>query len=238
MFKHGFFYVLAGICLFACNGGDELPNPDTDIPFVRDHFAADGLGNSYLTGFDQVSQRNRDPFIQKNDSKGARMWRLRYEETLVSGRGTLLAWHEGKLFAVFTTDADSAGITSITRHQALPGAFEGVFQSSYGSRGGPRVSIVAEIDTETGKIKKGTFLASRLTDGNTNYLLVDQIGFSQGKIVLRAMSGMWPPGVGTSYVRFPGLTDADAIEGIFYLRYELNPDFTAITKAEVLQEPF
>lgn len=226
------------VLLTACSDDSGNPILDDDVPFVTDHFVIDAAGNTYLTGFDQVSRNNQDPFIHKKNSRGETIWRVRYEETTLDGRGVLLAINEGKLYAVMTVDGGSTADNSITKHQVMPGAFEGVFQAIYGVGGGPRVSLVMEIDTETGKIKKGTFITARLTDGNTNTLLVGQIGFSNGKIVLRAGAAAWPPGAGTSYVRFPNISDADRIEDAFWLRYEIEPDFSRITKADLLQSRF
>jgi hypothetical protein len=231
-----FIFTLLGFA--SCVDDSSDPSTTSDIPFVTDHFVVDEAGNTYLTGFDQISSNNQDPFIHKKNSRGETIWRLRYEETPVDGRGVLLAWNAGKLYAVMTVDGGSTTATSITRHQVLPGAFEGVFQAGYGVRGGPRVSLVMEIDTETGKIRKGTFITARLTDGNTNTLLVRQIGFSEGRLVLRAVAGAWPTGAGTSYVRFPNISDADRIEDAFWLRYEMEPDFSRISKAELLQSTF
>ncbi|WP_040479777.1 hypothetical protein [Mariniradius saccharolyticus] len=232
------FWVITLFLFASCSDDSGNPNTENDIPFVTDHFAVDAAGNTYLAGFDQVSSNNQDPFIHKKNSRGETLWRLRYEETPVDGRAVLVAWNEGRLYAVMTVDGGSVTTNSITRHQVVPGAFEGVFQSGYGVGGGPRVSLVMEIDTETGKIKKGTFITARLTDGNTNALLVPQIGFSNGRIVLRAVAAAWPPGAGTSYVRFPNISDADRIEDAFWLRYEMELDFSRISKADLLQSTF
>jgi hypothetical protein len=238
MKSYPFIWIFILLSFGSCVEDSGGSGTENDIPFVTDHFAVDDAGNTYLTGFDQVSSTNQDPFIHKKNSRGETIWRLRYEETPVNGRGILLAWHDGKLFVVMTVDRGSLSPKSITLHQAMPGAFDGVFQSMYGQGGGQIVSLVMEINPETGKIMKGTFITSRLTDGITNILVVRQIGFSNGEIVLRAAAGSWPPGVGTSYVRFPNISDADRIEDAFWLRYEMEPDFSRITKADLQQSTF
>lgn len=225
------------LAVFACQ---EKENPliFKDLDFSAANAVNDQQGNQYTTGFDQVTSINQDPFIHKKDASGNTVWRLRYEETPVDGRGLLLGWFEGRLFAVFSVDGGSTSQYYINAHQVKAGAFNNVFQSGYERGGGPKVSVVCEIDPNNGQIIKGTFLTARLNNGNTNSLQVRKIAYKNGFLYLKATSAAWPPGVGTRYVRMPDIDDSDRIDNAFWLYYELKDDFSEIVRAELLRERF
>lgn len=233
------FYFLIHLILavFACQE-KENPSLFNDLDFAVSNAIHDGQGNQYITGFDQVSPINQDPFIQKKDASGNTLWRLRYEETPVDGRGLLLAWFEGRLFAVFYVDGGSTSLAYINAHQVRPGAFSNVFQSGYERGGGPKVSVVCEINPNDGKILKGTFLTARLNNGNTNTLQVRKLAYKNGVLHLKATSAAWPPGVGSRYIRMPDIEDSDRIDNAFFLYYEIKDDFSEIIKARLLRERF
>jgi hypothetical protein len=235
---------LAGVfglfCFYACETGIEGPQSDPSLNIVlsKDTEVTDNQGYTYKIGYDQVSSINQDPYIRKTNSNGETVWRIRYEETPVDGRGTVIAFVEGKLLAVFTLDGGSTDSKYLNKHQILDGAFSGVFQSGYEKGGGPKVSILCEIDPESGKIKKGSFVTARLTNGNTNSLTIREIGINNGKIAFRVAAAAWPPGVGNKYIRMPDITDADRIDNAFLIYYEMEADFSAIIKATLLRESF
>jgi hypothetical protein len=209
--------------LFSCNSENEEPiSPiDDQIEFSRNKEVTDGEGNVYKIGYDQVSSINQDPFIQKTNSSGQTIWRHRYEETPVDGRGTVIAMSGNRLYAVFTVDGGSTDAKYLNKHKVMSGAFSGVFQSGYEKGGGPRVSILCEIDPESGMIKKGAFITARLSNGNTNSLNIKDIGFQDGNVAFRIEAAAWPPGVGKSYVKMPDITDADRINNAFLIYYEM-----------------
>lgn len=235
---------LAGVfglcCFYSCQSGIEGPQTDPNLndALSKDTEAIDNHGNVYKIGFDQVSSINQDPYIRKTNSDGETVWRIRYEETPVDGRGTVIAFIDGKLLAVFTLDGGSTDSKYLNRHHVMEGAFNGVFQSGYERGGGPKVSILCEIDPESGKIKKGSFVTARLTNGNSNSLVIKEIGVNQGKIAFKVSAAAWPPGVGNKYIRMPDITDADRINNAFLIYYEMEADFSAITKADLLRESF
>jgi hypothetical protein len=235
---------LAGIfglfCFFSCQSGIEGPQQDPNLNIVLSKATEviDSNGNTYKIGFDQVSSINQDPFILKTKPNGETVWKIRYEETPVDGRGTVIAFEEGKLMAVFTLDGGSNDSKYLNKYQVWEGAFNGVFQSGYEKGGGPKVSVICEIDPETGKIKKGSFVTARLTNGNTNSLTIKEIGMNKGKIAFRVSAAAWPPGVGSKYIRIPDITDADRINNAFLIYYEMEADFSAISKATLLRESF
>ena len=95
-------------CFYACESGIEGPQPEPNLNIVlsKDTEVSDNRGNTYKIGYDQVSSINQDPYIRKTNSNGETVWRIRYEETPVDGRGTVIAFEEGKLLAVFTLDGE------------------------------------------------------------------------------------------------------------------------------------
>ncbi len=235
---------LAGIIgLFnICSCQSEIEGPQYDqnstVVLSKGTEVQDAQGNTFKIGYDQVSSINQDPFILKTKPNGEIVWKIRYEETPVDGRGTVIAFEEGKLLAVFTVDGGSNDGKYLNKSQVLEGAFDGVFQSGYEKGGGPKVSVICEIDPETGKIKKGSFMTARLANGNTNSLIIKEIGMNKGKIAFRVSAAAWPPGVGSRYVRIPDITDADRINNAFLIYYEMEADFSAISKATLLRESF
>lgn len=239
MIKNRLFYlsILIGGNFFSCEEKQQ-PRLGSDIDFSTATAVVDGQGNQYSIGFDQVSNINQDPFIHKRNAAGETVWRLRYEETPVDGRGVVIGWFEGRLFAVFSVDGGSTSSSFINAHQVKEGAFSRVFQSGYERGGGPKVSVICEIDPQDGKIIKGTFLTARLNNGNTNTLNVRKIAYQNGILFLKANSAAWPPSVGTRYIRMPDIDDSDRIDNAFWLYYELKDDFSEIVKAELLREKF
>lgn len=226
--------------LYSCSSESENPViPVTDpLEFSRSKEVTDMQGNVYKIGYDQVSSINQDPFIQKIGADGQTLWRHRYEETPVDGRGTVIGLFGDKLYAVFTVDGGSTDAKYLNKHKVMTGAFSAVFQSGYEKGGGPRVSILCEIDPETGMIKKGAFITARLSNGNTNSLNIKDIGYKDGNVAFRIEAAAWPPGIGKSYVKMPDITDADRINNAFLIYYEMKGDFSEITKAILLKEPY
>lgn len=195
----------------------------------------DKAGNTYTVGFDQVSSINQDPFVEKRNNQGTVVWRHRYEETPVDGKAICITLdRDEKPHVVFTVDGGSNLQSYITRHKVEAQAFNAVFQSGYGTGGGPAVSVIARLNPETGLIEKGTFLTARLTNGNTNTLRIEAIGVQAGgNMMLRGRSAAWPPGKGSTYARFPNITDEDRVDGAFLLQYTLNPSMNEILDAKL-----
>lgn len=197
---------------------------------------ADASGNVYTIGFDQVSSNNQDPFIRKEDSGGNLIWKLNYESTGVDGRGTnIFIDGSGNIWATFTVDGGSNSNDYITQKEVEAGAFTSVYANSYGSGGGPKATILAQINPTTGKIIKGTFLTARLTSGKTNTLRIKKIGIKNGNIAVFTESAAWPPGEGTFYDRFPNITNADRINGAFKVYYEFQTDLSEILVAKIFR---
>ena len=102
--------------------------------------------------------------------------------------------------------------------------------------GGAKVSIIARLDPDTGKIDKGTFITARKNDGKTNGLRILGLEMNEGRLAFSADTAAWPPGEGTDYTRFPDITDADRIDNSFKMYYEMDTDLRTMTKAILKRE--
>lgn len=226
------------MAVISCNDDDTSPNDGhtnginvPDGEFSSEQVAIDSEGNTYSIGFDQVSNINQDPFIHKQNADGETVWRLRYEETPVDGRGRMIAFLNDRLWAVFSVDGGSNASEYISRHQTEAHAFDGVYLSGYGRGGGPVVNVLCEINPATGKIIRGSFLRAQLDNGNTNTKRIVAIGWIDGNVGIKAESAAWPAGIGTSFVKMPNITNDDRVDGAFQLYYEMDDDFNEILVA-------
>ncbi|MCC5944737.1 MAG: hypothetical protein JJT94_07355 [Bernardetiaceae bacterium] len=213
---------------------------DATIALSAQTSISDAAGNTYQVGFDQVSSNNQDPFVRKTNRNGEELWRLRYENTPVDGRALLVALDAAQNpWVVFSVDGGSNDGGYITRKELDNSeAFTNVFQNSYGRGGGPKVSVLARLNPENGKIQRGTFVTARLDNGNTNTLRIVKLGFvSDGRTpAFEIESAAWPPGEGSSFVRMPNLTNDDRIDGAFKIYYEMDTNLSAIRTARLLVE--
>ncbi len=156
---------------------------------------------------------------------------MAHEQTPVDCRAEMVALNNRTPYVVFSLDGGSNDASYITRNEVAPDAFNDVYMDSYGRCGGPKVSVIAELNPETGEIRKATFLRAQLTSGNTNTFSVTAIGFTNDAIAFTAETTAWPPGEGTSYARYPDITDDDRVDGVFRMYYELTQDFSRIQRA-------
>lgn len=230
-----FMLVGFGSCKKKQNNDPNPQNPGGGL--TASSVAEDAAGNRYEVGYDQASSNNQNPFVRKVDASGQQVWRLTYENTPVDGRAVWVALDANqKPYVVFTVDGGSKDAGAINKKELdNPDAFSGVFQNSYGTGGGPKVSIIARLNPNNGKIEKGTFITARLTDGKTNTLNITKFGFQNNKVAFEVSSAAWPPGEGSSYERFPNITDADRIDNMFKIYYEMNLELSAIEKAVLLK---
>jgi len=227
------------ISFFSCKKEDDNPQPqsNTSDNLSTNAEATDASGNVYLVGFDQASSNNQNPYVRKVASSGDELWRITHETTGVDGRATLVTIDsEGNPWVVFTVDGGSNSGNYINKKEIENGAFSGVYANSYGSGGGPKVSLIAKLNPATGKIVKGTFITARLTNGRTNTLNITKLGFNNGNVAFEISSAAWPPGTGTSYKRLDNITDADRIDNAFKVYYEIKTDLSEIVVATLLKE--
>ena len=230
--KNIFFYVSSLFLVFSCT--EDTASTETFEDLSSDASAIDASGDIYEVGFIQASSNNQNPFVQKKSSDGDLIWQVFHEQTPVDGRASLVAIDEdNRVWVSFSVDGGSNENTYITKHKVENNAFNSVYMNSYGRGGGAKASILAEINPENGQIIKGTFLAAKLTNGNTNSLSIDAIGFDDDGILLETSSAAWPPGTGASYERYPNITDEDRVDGQFNINYTITYDLSEIIKAEI-----
>ena len=246
--NRSFFLLKRSIFLFVlmifaqnCSSDDNtssenLENPNVDnIDFTSATTATDSNGNIYEVGFNQVSDINQDPFVIKKNSSGDIIWSITHESSEVDGRAKIIFIDNNDTPWIIFTVVGGSNNTYITTSEVENGAFTNVYQSNYGTGGGPKVSILAKLNPNSGKIQKATFLIAKKNDGKTNGFNVQEVGISNGNIVLLADTVAWPPGKGTSYSRFPDITDEDRIDGVFKMYYEINTTLTEILEAEIFK---
>lgn len=226
-------YLMFLLVFTACKSDEPTP---VGLILTSVNTVTDSRGDTYTVGFDQATSINQNPFVRKVNAQGQQQWRMVYENTPVDGRTVLIALDEAQNpWVVFTVDGGSNDAGAIQRRHVAANAFQGVYNNSYGSGGGPKVSIIARLNPDTGVIERGTFVTARLDNGRTNTLNITSIGVAQGKVAFEISSAAWPPGVGTSFVRFPGITDADRVNNAFRIYYEMDTDLRGITTARLLR---
>jgi hypothetical protein len=110
-------------------------------------------------GFEQVSGNNQDPVVVRFDA-GTQTY-CRYHETGgPDGRANGFTWDGGAAaYVVYTVVGGGSGIEAATTNGWL---------ASYGNGGGPKVSVLARLDTATGELDAGTFVIAKKQDGKTN----------------------------------------------------------------------
>ncbi|GAA4271930.1 hypothetical protein U6A24_22780 [Aquimarina gracilis] len=235
-------YCLLCIFLLGCTSDDTkddngTPNPNLEnIDFTNATTATDDNGNSYEIGFNQVTSINQDPFVRKKNAAGETIWYVEHEKSEVDGRAKMILIDNNNTpWVVFTVVGGSNTPTYITTQAIVEGAFANVYQKSYGTGGGPKVSIIAKLNPETGAIEKATYMIAKKDDGKTNGFNIQEIGITNQNIAVKAESVAWPPGTGTSYQRFPDITDADRVDGVFNMYYEVKTDLTQIVDAQIFK---
>lgn len=211
------------------NGKVDVPDDDLSSEVS----ATDSNGNTYQVGFNQVSSINQDPFVRKRNGAGETIWYIEHEKSEVDGRAVLIFIDPEDIpWVVFTLVGGSYSDDYLTKRElANPEAFQDVYGGSYGNGGGAKVSILARLDPNNGKIVKGTFITAKKNDGKTNGLVISSLGTNEGKLAFKASTAAWPPGEGTGYERFPDITDADRIDNTFKMYYEMGTDLKSISKA-------
>jgi len=219
------------------NEDAKRPAPDVDLGgFGSESSVVDMQNNIYKIDYEQRSDGSyQNPVIEKVTNDGKRLWKVTYEESSVDGRGVLLTMDtDGNTpIAVFTVDGGSYDDKYITKHHVEQDAFADVYQKSYAAGGGPKAVVLAKINPATGSITKATFLTARKNDGKTNGFGINEIKVTDEAIILMATVAAWPPGEGSSYQRFPDITDADRVDGWFKMYYEISKDLSKITRAEI-----
>lgn len=178
------------IVKFTCNDTEDTIK-SRDASSVRR-----GLSTIYI-GTNQVSSINQDPIIIRFNNNGIMMWcQTKYEVSGADSRGIGLLWGGGyhnrkqRLYAIFTTDGtQGTTIEDDFRRYTING-----WLNSYGQGGGPKVSVILQINPNNGNGIHGTFLRAELENGNTNTLVVKDIKFisRNTKLQISADSYFYP----------------------------------------------
>jgi hypothetical protein len=227
--------------LIACSDLDDDANvkpPEViNTVLISQKTATDADGNRYEVGFNQAGPENQNPFVRKKTGDGQIIWTKIYEATDVDCSGELIQIDDqGNVWVVFSIDGGSNEADNISQKEVEPGAFTNTYQNSYGSGGGPRVAVVTRINPANGLITKGSFVTARLDNGDSNTLSINSTGFNNGNFAFQASTGAFPPGTGTSYEKYPNVTDQDRVDGAFKVYYEMSFGLTEITRAVLLIE--
>lgn len=217
-------------------GEEEEPGSATAPP--AETTVTDASGNVYEVGYDQVSSNDQDPFVLKRDASGNQLWRIRHDQTPVDARALYVALDgDGRPYVVFTADGGSNDADRYQTNHVESGAFGAAPFAGYGSGGGAKVSIIARLDSETGRIEAGTYLRARLSNGNTNTLVGTGLRVSGSTVEVSVDSAAWPPAAGatsSNWQRFDETRFNDSSRPP--LLYSFPLDFSEITSAEVLPE--
>ena len=138
-------------------------------------------------GTNQVSSNNQNPIIASFDQrKPANNWvRTDYETTGADGRGFGLFYSGKELYAVFSVDGTQGTPSQDFRRASSDNSQQ--WTRSYGQGGGAKVSVIAKLDTATGKMQQAAYLSAVLSSGKTNSLMVDGLSVNQtGNLVVEA----------------------------------------------------
>jgi hypothetical protein len=179
---------------------------------------------TFYIGYRQVSSINQNPILVSFDSQNSNNdWvRTDYEITGADSRGYGLFWSGRDLYAVFSIDG-AQGSASEDFRRASQDASQSWLRS-YGSGGGAKISVLARIDPATGALLDAVHLSALLSNGNSNSLVVDDIGLnSNGNLVVQAQSWFSPRNPNGSR-----MTQVDSGSSPFNYTLEITPDLTQV----------
>ena len=229
---------LAGIFL-ACEqpAGEEELSP---VTLTDSSVVTNSLGERYEAEYIQASSDNQNALVIKRDASNNILWEKTYDTSPVDTRAIMLALDEQERpYVVFTADGGSNEAGYITQKETAPGAFDNAIFHGYGRGGGAKVSILARLNPESGRIEKATFLLARTSEGNidasdkTNTLVVRQMAAANGEIIVNAQSWYRPPARGSTHSNFRFLElDGDSP---WLVRYSLDAGLSNILEAREVQ---
>ncbi len=229
--------------MMACKNDPVAVNIITNLSAEQE--ITDAQGNIYSVGYNQVSNINQDPFVEKKNANGQVIWTKIYENTGVDGRATLITLDDvGNPWVIFTVDGGSNLSGYITQKEIEEGAFSNVFLPGYGRGGGPKVCVIARLNPETGKIAKGTFLMSRTNEGNfnavekTNSFSIALLGFANGEIVVEGNSWFLPPSVeatASNFKHHPEATAENKTGNSWRIQVAFPSDLSRISRSTIIR---
>lgn len=176
------------------NGVVKFKPTDSEADIKSSGAASVTIGDLVVyIGTQQKTSINQDPIIIAFDrSSSAQRWvATNHEATGADGRGVSLLWSGTKLYASYTVDG-TQGQASKDFRRVSQGAAQ-TWLRSYGSGGGPKVSVVAELDPNTGSLKNAVYISAVLSNAKSNTLLVNDMRTnSLGNLIVNADSFFAP----------------------------------------------
>ncbi|MEL7143468.1 MAG: DUF4114 domain-containing protein [Cyanobacteria bacterium J06643_4] len=158
-------------------------------------------------GTEQATAINQDPILRSFDPVNpANNWTQDTLETSgTDGRGLGLLWSGSALYGIFSVDGAQNNGTDF--RPAASNATQN-WLKSYGSGGGPKIAVIAQLDPTTGALLKAAHLSAILSDGKTNSLSVTGATVkNNGNLVIQAQSFSSPRRPdGTALTKNPGNT--------------------------------
>ena len=152
-------------------------------------------------GYRQASANNQDPVIVRFD-EGVQTWyRQDIETSGDDGQGYGLIWDGADtLYGVFSATGTQGSSDQDYRRYTSNG-----WLTSYGKGGGAKVAVLLKMVPEDGAVTEGTFLYSRLQNGNTNSMQVTGLHLVGGDLVVNANAWFSPLNVNRSPMNVSGL---------------------------------
>lgn len=158
-------------------------------------------------GTEQATANNQDPILRSFDPVNpANNWTQDTLETSgTDGRGLGLLWSGSALYGIFSVDGAQNNGTDF--RQAASSATQN-WLKSYGTGGGPKIAVIAQLDPTTGALLKAAHLSAILNNGETNSLsIIGATVKNNGNIVIQAESFFRPRRPdGTALIQDPGNT--------------------------------
>ena len=208
--------------------------------------ATDSQGNTYRVAYDQVSDSNQDPYIEKLDARGNVVWSMHHSATPVDERAVKIVVDPFDIpWVVFTLDGGSTDAAFITqKHIVNAGTWNNALFRGYGQAdGAAQVVVIACMHPETGELERATFFMSRTEEGDidaaakTNTLIVDE--FEVGNTVnIRVRSWYLPPATTARHANFvfhPQATEATKTGDSWTVDYVLSRGLDTMYEADIVQ---
>lgn len=192
----------------------------TGAPSVR-------LGSQTLyIGFRQTTSINQDPIVMAFEGGRLRWSRSDYETTGADGRGYGLFANGTNLYGVFSVDG-TQGISAQDFRRAAAGATQSWLRS-YGSGGGAKIAVVAQLNPSNGAMTSAAHLSSVLSSGRSNSFQVRAIRASDNSLWIDGNAWFSPRNVnGSAMTRPTGATAGSP----FSYSIELSPDLRTARRA-------
>lgn len=226
--------LIAIFFLSACSSTSSTDEEILEIPLSTSKTITDTNGDRYSVGFNQVTEEQQNPFVEKTDASGNLLWEMEHDNSPVDVRATIVTLDsQNRPWVVFTLNGGSSSTDYLNQRFTSETAFQNVFQSNYGIGGGPVVSVIARLNPNNGIIEKGSFIIAQLENGNTNTYRVRGIGVQDNVVRVQGESAFRPPFEGQSFMMHPNANEFGPC-GFFLSQIDLEIDLSEITASEVL----